>query len=846
MGTGGKWKPEGCQSRLVFCTRPLSPLAPLLLLLLLSLLQLGTCQAVSCLSHQETPATLREPRHRFLPSLELNSGFMTGIVQSFLGLVQPNPFPKDLLVRVIEDSSQITNKETITEVLQYEIGFLVCVAIGVLYIVLMPLVGFLLACCRCCGNCGGHMYQKQSHSIHCRRRSLYWATLAITLIILAGNICMFASNESTKQSMKETPKRVTATLGNLQMYLSTVPEQIAFVVNESSRTVDAVSNNLGEIGPLLGREIQKAVERPLRPALESVKSLAQVVNSTSTELAHLNSSLGRLQSDLAVLQANLTAVRDRINSTFRNPNCLACSALQSDLDQMPVDTTLTTPDLSELQTAVDKAEEANLYGLAKEGETFFNTIPERVTNETRSTVQAVKSELDSIKDQISQVTSDIPLSSLDDISQQISSAENTFNQYSPEVEKVEGYRWIIGVVLCCLILLVVVCNLLGLFLGPAGLNPKTNPTERSCSSDCGGTFFMAGAGFSFLFSWIFMVLVLILFLVGGNAYTLVCKPWRNQELLQIIDTPGLIPGFNLSASLGLKTPLTVTGIYSDCNQNKSLWTTFHLEELVNLNEILNVSKYTEEIKQNFENTDISISTVTLLSPDIVAELNRVTAQAGSVNFNSAKDQIDTFYTFGANLTATADRLDQLANIQNNSDVQTELHQGANDLRSISSKFNNTIQPQLLGVKSLIGRLENITSLINETVRDVLQKVGAAESFLNSSTSQIVKNESRGFLDCQLKYFTAFADWANITITQQLGQCGPVAQAVNSAETIVCAHLVESLNAFWFSLGWCMLFLIPSIILSIKLAKFYRRMKEADVYENPIPLTSFPRAQMKPY
>ncbi|XP_041921901.1 prominin-2 [Alosa sapidissima] len=816
-----------------------------LLLLLVCLPEPGTCQAL-CPS-QDTPKTLSEPRYVPLPNLDLDTGFMTGIVHSFLGLVQPNPFPKDLLVRLVEDTTQITNQEMIQEMLRYEIGFLVCVAIGVLYIVLMPLVGFCFACCRCCGNCGGHMYQEQTKSITCRRRGLYWATLIITLVILAGNICMFASNESTKKSVEKTPQRLNTTLTNLNMYLTAVPEQITSVVNKSSQTVDTVSNNLNDIGPLLGREIQKGLEGPLNPALESVRSLALEVDRTSIELNHLNSSLGQLQSELAVLQANLTAVRDRINATLQKPACFGCSGLQSELEQLPVDTTLNTPDLSEFQSAVDKAQEANLESVVKEGKDFFDTIPKRVTNETKDTVQSVKNKLDSIKTQISQVTNDIPLSTLEEISQEITTAQGYVDLYSPDVENAEKYRWIVGVILCCLILLVVVCNLLGLLMGPAGLKPKADPTERSGTADCGGTFFMAGVGFSFLFSWIFMLLVLILFLVGGNSYTLICKPWRDQELYQFIDTPGLIPGFNLSESLGLKTQLTLSNIISDCNENKSLWITLHLDELIDLNEFLNVSKYTEEIRQSFENTNISISTVTLLSPDIVAQLESFSGQAESVNFNSAIDQINTFSTFGANLTTIADKLEQLADVQPDPGVEAELRQEAIDMRSISNEFNDTIKPQLQEVKSSAELLSATASQINETVGGVLQKVGAAQNFLNSNTSQIVKNESRDFLDCQLTFFTAFADWANITITQKLGQCGPVAQAVNSAETIVCTHLVESLNAFWFSLGWCMLFLIPSIILSVKLAKFYRRMKETDFFENPIPLTTFPRAaMMKPY
>lgn len=70
------------------------------------------------------------------------------------------------------------------QILVHKVGFLVCIAIGILYIVLMPIVGFFLACCRCCGNCGGKMYQEQSSSIHCCRKTLYWCAFATTIIIL--------------------------------------------------------------------------------------------------------------------------------------------------------------------------------------------------------------------------------------------------------------------------------------------------------------------------------------------------------------------------------------------------------------------------------------------------------------------------------------------------------------------------------------------------------------------------------------------------------------------------------------------------------------------------------------
>lgn len=173
------------------------------------------------------------------------------------------------------------------QVLVYEIGFLVCAAIGILYIVLMPIVGFFLACCRCCGNCGGKMYQKQTSSIHCCRRALYWSAFITTVIILwvcapvcvcehyndvlseisikkrqldcacltacvclllnsimvmthlflsvcaclrvcdahsAGNICMFKSNENLKVSVNQSPGQLSKTVDNINTFITAVPQ----------------------------------------------------------------------------------------------------------------------------------------------------------------------------------------------------------------------------------------------------------------------------------------------------------------------------------------------------------------------------------------------------------------------------------------------------------------------------------------------------------------------------------------------------------------------------------------------------------------------------------------------
>ncbi|XP_072534195.1 prominin-2 [Salminus brasiliensis] len=787
-----------------------------------------------------TPPELQGPGNGSVQQTVPDGAFMSSIVHSFLRSVQPNPFPKDLLSTIVHSKG---TTEMIKEALRYETGFLVCIAIGILYIFLMPLIGFCFACCRCCGNCGGRMYQKQTSNIHCKRRLFYWTTCIFTLIILAGNICMFFSNQYTADGVRNGVGELNNTFKSLQSYVSTVPKQIDQVVKESYVTVDEITCHVNGSGFFLGKAIQNGLKTPLMSALDSVTMMAQVVNSTSFSLLGLNNT--QLQTELGALQANLTSVRNRINDTLHKSNCSSCYLFQSKLDSLSLDTSLNLSFQSDLQSAVDQAERADLNAQIKKGKDFFDSIPQVVTNETRDSLQGVQKQLENVKSQVSQVTKDLPLDTLSSISTSLGEAQTNANKYTPTVKTAEYIRWSVSLVLCCMILLVVVCNLLGLLLGPAGLRPKSDPSNRSSTANCGGLFLMAGVGFSFLFSWIFMIVVLILFVVFGNTYTLICVPWKTQELFQLIDTPGVIPGFQLSESLGLKTNLTVTAMYKDCQMNKSLWNTLHLAEIIDLNDFLNVSKYAVQVKQEFEKSQISIPSLTLLSSETQSQLHNFSARASSVNFSSIIERINTLSNINLNLTAN--ELEKVADNQTNNNVKAELKKEADDLRSIQTyQINLIISPLVWQLRSKIESISGNVSQINGTVKDVLQKVSFAQDFLNNNATQIVKSKTSGFIDDQLGVLTAFATWANQTITDQVGRCGPVAAAVNTAENLVCTQIVDSLNAFWFSLGWCMVFLIPSIIFSVKLAKFYRRMKYTDVYENHIIMDHIPRANLKHY
>ncbi|NXN92343.1 PRM1A protein, partial [Rhinopomastus cyanomelas] len=68
---------------------------------------------------------------------------LVGMVHGFLRLVQPDALPPSEILMLCCLSFFLS------QLLFYERGFLVCMAIGLLFIILVPLVGCCFCCCRC-------------------------------------------------------------------------------------------------------------------------------------------------------------------------------------------------------------------------------------------------------------------------------------------------------------------------------------------------------------------------------------------------------------------------------------------------------------------------------------------------------------------------------------------------------------------------------------------------------------------------------------------------------------------------------------------------------------------------
>ncbi|XP_041705515.1 prominin-1-A isoform X11 [Coregonus clupeaformis] len=799
-------------------------------------------------------------------------GILFHMVHAFLYVVQPNPFPEDLVVKVAKDrfgaiQSEYQKPENIVLTLQaiyYETGFMVCAMLGLLFMVLLPLVGLFFCLCRCCENCGGEMHQRQRKNADCQRGLLTTLLFATSLIITAGVLCAYAANQNLSSQLKGMKRLVSSNLKDLQTFANETPTQIEYLIAQYATAKYSVISDLDNVGPLLGGKIHEELGKEVRPALDGVLRMAGVkvqraikaMRETKEALENVRVSLEVLQEATGKLHFNLSLVRSSLNRTLNDPGCSnedsdattaqLCRSIHSSLAQLYVSANFTRlPDVNNHLESVNQVLKTDLNEIIQKGFSSFNDTPGMVSDQMRSVVDGARGMLDVISANISSSSKVFPVNStLANFTNFISHTQSKIEDSYPEIDQIDFYRWICCIGLCCMVVLIVAFNFLAIMCGTMGYDKHASPTTRGCVSNTGGTLLMAGVGFSFLFSWILMGVVTATFLVGGNVEKLVCEPFHTKQLFKVLDTPHLvnpewrnfIPGYMYNDS---DLDLTVESLYSNCKNNRSLYSAMRLDKVFNVTTLLNSSLYTKELGKMFDSVKIDLRGIVLLESEGKQSLIDFSETGvAEINYAAYLEEVNKGVT-QVDLLSYANELEAQTDLMPKGPLQTNLKGHANSLRQIHSQLVIPMEQAMKYVRARstlnqsIRLLERTASDLPNKITDVLKTIEAAQYLISQNATHVVNQETEKYKQTIVGYFRQYKEWVRTSLTMEVATCKPFSNIVDTVEIVACSFLVDSLNTFWFGLGCCALFLLPSIILSVKLAKFYRRMDTEDVYDDAI-------------
>ncbi|NWX14073.1 PRM1A protein, partial [Aegotheles bennettii] len=760
-------------------------------------------------------------------------GILFNTVHAFLCIVQPNSFPQALnisylsfLCRGYRFGKSVIFRSLTFSAIYYEIGFIVSAALGLLFILLLPLVGLCFCMCRCCDNCGGEMHQRQKKNADCQRSCFATFLFVASLIIrqVVGVLCAYAANQHLTNQVRGAKKLVNSNFKDLKIFLNNTPAQIDYLVSQYNTTKDkALSDLNSKYFDLKGVTIRETKE-----ALENV--------SISVEV---------LQEGTERLHANLTDAKMHLNNTLSDSACSVtqaastCNIIRNSLHQLDINANFSgLPGVSSQLAKVNDVLKIDLSSLIQKvcflTDFFFY---ESLTVQCLFFLD-IKSVLESIGSNITTFTKTLPVQKiLADLSVHLAQSEAYIQDYFPLVEQYDFYRWLGCLILCCMVVLILVFYCLGLLCGTCGYDKHASPTTRGCISNTGGNFLMAGVGFSFLFSWLLMIVVVLTFVAGGNVEKLVCEPFEDKTLFKFLDTPYLLNEHwkNFLSGILFKNPdidLTFEKVYSDCKENKGIYTSLQLEYLFDIDEFLNISMYTEDVELKIEHIQINLSKIILL--DETGKQNLLDFSSSGIegiNFAAYLTEINKSVTkvdllsFANDLEARADQLPKGA-------LENALKGHANNIRMIHNQQVVPLEQAMSTLNQSIRLLKRTSSELMVKVKNVIGAVNAAQLLINNNASLVIVQETKKYMDIIVGYFEQYIEWVKESIAMEVAACKPIANVIDTAVDIfLCSYITDSVNTFWFGLGGSSIFLIPAIIFAVKLSKYYRRMDTEDVYDD---------------
>uniref|UniRef100_A0A8C2H386 Prominin 1 b n=1 Tax=Cyprinus carpio TaxID=7962 RepID=A0A8C2H386_CYPCA len=755
------------------------------------------CTPVETLDFGFVPSVVYETHAFYEPG---PIGIVFQMVHAFLYVVQPNPFPKG------EMHTGFGNPENVVLLLQaiyYELGFIVLSVLGLVFVLFMPVVGLFFCVCRCCENCGGEMHQRQKKSGDCLK-GFYMATLIATSVFLAVGVTIaYAANQNITNQIKSTRRLVSSNIRDLKSFANYTPVVTAF-----TNLLFYCQCGLSDIGNLLGGQIHNQLEREVVPALDNALRMTAAMRETKESLESVTTTLEILQEGTGRLQISLQSERASLSNTLNDPACSngdvthTCNTIRGTLSQLALSANFHgLPDVEAPLANLDAVLKTDLSNIIQKGYSSFNNTPRLVREQTKEILSEVKGLLDKSGGEIVAFTKMFPVEpALENFTKFLTESQKNIEAYYPQIDQLDFYRWIGCVVICCMVVLVLTFNFLGLLCGSCGYDKNTTPTTRGCLSNTGGNLLMASVGFSFIFSWVLMGVVVTSFIVGGNVEKLVLKNPFND----LLDTLFAL-WENVFFSLFL--------LLRDCYENHGLYSALQLETSFNFNKFLNATVYNLELNKIFNSVSVDLQGMLLLEQEGKDNLiDFANTGVGEIDYQAYLTEVNKGVTV-VDLLSYANELEAQAD---------QLPRGAleNALKGHASSIRQIHKEQVVPMEQATIKVTN-----------VLNAIEAAEYLIANNASHVVKQEADKFIKKLLGYFSQYTEWVKHSLEMEVAQCKPISNIIDSLEIVGCSFIVDSVNTFWFGLGGCCLLLIPSIILSVKLAKFYRRMDTEDVFDD---------------
>ncbi|XP_044733523.1 prominin-like protein [Chrysoperla carnea] len=715
-------------------------------------------------------------------------------------------------------------------------GILAICCVAIIFIAIMPFAALFFCCCRCCGRCGARSQPFDKKHDMCKKVLLSMLLICITTLMLFGVVSAFVTNTYMQNGTDELPNSVRTSIKDTRGYISFTQLQLETLLDTNFQELEQnlidILDTSGAIVSEKLKEYSNAVAlSQLAGIVHDLPDVSRDLRKMKTETTDLRTNASRLNDGLRHVKAELL----RELTDCQTAGVRECKEFKGLNDIGKLDTTVDfsnyldryfprLPDVSESLKNITELLDSNIVEEVQKGKKAFDDIQKQIQKAVDDSIPVVKEAIagagDAIKSNAKNLTNMLTQAS-DAIGQH---SKKPIDQADLYLAQYSIYRWYGGLAISTLLLIVALCASCGLLCGICGKRPD-GYGDDCCNKGSGSKFLMLGVAIIFLFSSALMAVCIATMLIGIVTEKGVCEPMKQPTAPSSTELWSLIDQFiGLDKATGLN--LELSQVIDSCHRNKSVYKVLALEQKFNLKELESKDKITMD------------HGITILTKEAKGKLQKLADSGiGDIKFDRfteiLRDNITSISLtdLSHKLTDTANKIGDKQDLQQ---IKLSLQRNALYLET----FQNTLVVPMVqsaeDLKETAVRLEEGLkfnhSSFNEAVNYLLKEVEEAQEYLQTNGTKDVAEIAEEFatnLEGRIKHYLRHVAYE---LEHNVGQCGPISNAYNATVVAACSKIVQPLNAFWVSLGWCILLFIPTLVLSVKLATLYQK---SDPYPGPL-------------
>jgi len=753
-----------------------------------------------------------------------------------LGLDKPNePSAMSDLIAYLSENWQ--------EVLLLKIGFVVCLVVGILFVILMPFIGFFFCCCRCCGNCGGGRRAGKRHSSAkkvCCHLFLFIMTVILILFIMGSFIVARQMNANIK-GIVTAPRAENVVV----KAVSTIPPAVEKVVDGVNGDVKGFLKKLVDDAVKLfvdtGNALIKGVDKGLGDAkisddLETAKKLLESFLDAGKDVGVvLDKSAAMKNTTLQTVVGDLITTLDNCDPSIKAD----CDSLKDRVKALNADEALANVPTKMLQGVSDTIEDLRSKDFGKKLENVQDRLDDinnsieaeikkyegMIANVTKEAEREIEKQIQDLWTQLRPQLTKIENQVGDIIEDGIADKQTAETYIDYGLYALYGISGVAGLAVLCL---------LTAFLAGC-CSPKT-------SADC----FMAFTGFYFIFCPLLMLLTLLFYNSIGQLQVEGCHPLLHPNPQQ---TPLMDPVVRHYA----KTSFDVSDVLYQCSRGEPIFkiikSTGALDE--QLDQILDaadpdkllprvnetIGQVREMIEKTLNETVESFGIDGITKPIVEAldnaDLDGVFANVSStINVTDIKTQLSA-----ANLTDVAKALREAetkARAAGQAATADKLRDSAAGFEKLETdrSLERDVIPILDVINAAVERLLGKKSLDGDT-RSLIARLSASVTSMLANFSTLIATTITDFSNAVFNLVRNGVNKFVARLSEDIAPCTPVWKIVESVVSVPCSLLVDPFNGYWFEIGGYLGVGVIALIFAVKVAGILRDEMQAEEDEDQI-------------